>query len=79
MISGFYTIGAKEACRHLTERALLPVLENYIKSSCGQIPKNFLVIMEVSGIRQAITDSKFVLAQSLNPPLEKGAEKRTRN
>jgi hypothetical protein len=75
MISGFYTIGAKEACRHLTERALLPVLENYITTSCGYVPKNFLVIMQVSGIRQAITDSKFILAQSLNPPVEKEAEK----
>lgn len=67
MIAGFYTIGTKEASRHLTDRALLPVLENFITESCGQVPKNFLVIMQVSGIRQAITDSRFILARSLNP------------
>jgi len=67
LVASFFTIGAKEACRYLTERDMLKQLEDRLTASCKKVPKNFLMILEVSGIRQAITESKFVLAESLDP------------
>jgi hypothetical protein len=73
LISSFFTIGAKEACRYLTERHLLLQLEQKLIESCKCVPKNFLMILEVSGIRQAITESKFILAESLDPYALRGS------
>ncbi|HNW58914.1 MAG TPA: hypothetical protein PKI62_04515 [bacterium] len=65
--AGFFTIGLKEACRYLTEPELLPQLEQLLITSCGRVPKNFLVVLKVSGIRQAIIESRFALVEALTP------------
>ncbi|HPN34357.1 MAG TPA: helix-turn-helix domain-containing protein [bacterium] len=67
LVASFFTIGVQEACRYLTEPNMLKQLEDRLTASCKQVPKNFLMILEVSGIRQAIAESKFVLAESLDP------------
>lgn len=66
LIASFFTIGVKEACRYLTEHDLLAHLQQHLVATCKCVPNNFLVIVEVSGIRQAITESKFVLSESLD-------------
>lgn len=66
LVSSFFTIGVKEACRYLTEHELLMQLQQQLITTCKCVPNNFLMILQVSGIRQAITESKFVLSESLD-------------
>ena len=66
IITSFFTIGVKEATRYLTDKNLLKLVEARLEESCGIIPDNFKIVMEVTGIKQAITESKFVVVKSLN-------------
>jgi hypothetical protein len=66
IITSFFTVGAKEAVRYMTETQQLDTVKQKLEESCGYVPDNFKMVMEVTGYHQAITESKFVLVESLD-------------
>jgi hypothetical protein len=66
IIASFFTIGGKEAARYMTEAPLLKIVETKLQEACGYVPENFKIIMEVTGYHQAVTESNFILVESLD-------------
>jgi len=66
IITSFFTIGVKEAIMYITDKNLLKITQKSLRESCGFVPNNFKIVLKVTGIEQAITESNFVVMESLD-------------